>query len=414
MKKYLLFLFIMTTLEYGHAQDNRLSGREPSKKFRFSSGSYFPEQNIAQANAAYPFSHPRYNLTDIRNGGWQQRTRENERTQPKKTRSQSVSRFTIKVYSGNGFLTPGSYRIQSNNNVSYGLSDPNGVIQFRDTTIKTQSKKGIGGGFRFGGGIGFALNDFLSIGVDAEYQKGDRVSNSLATSVDAYHYASSDDEMSYHAITLTPHVIFKALAKPKYFIYNRLGILFTLPFNLNTSGHSITTRSTSWPPVTASDSVSGYWLIENKSYNQTYKIALGIGFNVAFGINFRLNNKWRMFGEVAGNFSGLSPSSAHYYSATKTKSTSYVAEYDYTVPPPYPFLGYSVGGYKNIDYVTTNTTYIKGGGTSNTEIYSPNTGLLGPDSEGYNQWGFEYAVKDKKFPVNMNAISINFGIIYRF
>src|SRR5205814_510234 len=127
----------------------------------------------------------------------------------------------IKFYGGYGFFTPGSYSVSSSAGFQWYSTD----YISHDTSVKTQAERGIGAGLRLGFGIGLVQNDFLNFGIDAEYQHQNTIENSINIFVDSSNYAFAHDEMSYTAITLTPHVTFKALARPKFFLYNKLGIL---------------------------------------------------------------------------------------------------------------------------------------------------------------------------------------------
>src|ERR1700693_4621113 len=71
---------------------------------------------------------------------------------------QEGSNFYIKVFAGYGILTPGAYRLVSES-ISFTAGAPTNI------TVT----KGLGSGLKYGGGLGFILNDFLNLGVDAEY-----------------------------------------------------------------------------------------------------------------------------------------------------------------------------------------------------------------------------------------------------
>jgi len=303
------------------------------------------------------------------------------------SKAKIFSNFFVKLYGSYGFLTPGSYSVQSTNNITF--YDKNG--DQHDTTIQSQGTKGIGGGFRFGVGIGYVLNDFLNFGIDAEYLIGAKLTNSLSSLSDSgYFYSSARDEMNYKAITLSPHIIFKALAKPKYFIYNKLGILLTLPYTLKTSGNSLSSWTYNWQPGVVDSSFKSS-SNKNSTYAGKYKISLGIGFNVAFGVNFRVGNNLRAFGEIFGNFSALSPSSSQVVTTTNQSDSIY--------------RNNQLALVSNTTYSTGNTIYQKEGLTTNhliKDIQVPGGRTL------------TYAAQDKKFTVNMNVMGTNAGIIYRF
>jgi len=384
MKRIVVIFFLFLSVNYARSQDFELRDNEHVQK----KSVVFNDQKIKIIYDGFLNSMPNSKTTSF-----------DFYKKSKEYTTGFFSKFYIKLYGGYGFFTPGSYRVQSLATVSY--RDQNNDINY--INIQTQSRKGIGAGVRIGGGIGSALNDFLNIGIDAEYQKGGKITNSLATATNEFNYNSTFDEMYYTASTLTPHIIFKALAKPNYFIYNKLGIVFTLPFTLNTSGQSSSSVTNSSWPANASDSNTSSRSITNIAYEGKYKISLGIGFNVAFGVNFRMNDHLRIFGEVFGNFSALSPSRSTVNSISNYMDSSYEGIYDNN--SPYDLLYYQTSA-STYPYTTTyNTTYVKSGGTSDRGIYLT----------GYNGSIPNYLdnAKKQKFTANVNAIGINVGIIYR-
>lgn len=406
MKQYLLFLSIIFFIEDANAQDKVFLKAPVSKESTAPSLSYGNERNINLYAGYYssPFMQ-RKGLYGIKKS-LQETANLQTTTNQLAKHSEFFSKFYLKPYIGYGIFSPGSYRVQSINLISYFDQDN----RYHDTSFQTQSAKGIGGGLRFGGGIGYVLNDFLNMGIDVEFQKGVKLKNSLSTSLTPYNYNSTYDEIHYKAITITPHAIFKALAKPNYFIYNKLGILFTLPYSLHTSGNAVNSQGSSWPPVTAADSTSSTLSVRQTNYEGNYKISLGIGFNVAFGISMRLNSKFRMFGELFGNFSALNPKSSQVATKTDYKYSRYDLQYDYNTDPA-TVLGYTLGGFHQIGSSVENTRYQKGGVTKRTQD-SYNYTYNGPDEP--SSYDETISSQDKRFIVNMNALGINFGITYRF
>ncbi|MEP6596219.1 MAG: hypothetical protein ABJA71_09740 [Ginsengibacter sp.] len=325
----------------------------------------------------------------------------------KKTLNNFIRKLFIKFYGGYGFFTPGSYSVSSLNSI--GWTKPDGIGH--DTTVKTQAKRGIGGGSRFGFGIGLIQNDFLNIGLDAEYQHRNNLKNSLNTLVDDVNYATATDEMKYTAITLTPHVIFKALARPKFFIYNKLGILLTLPFTLSTSGNSGKSSITRLPHsdvFISADSTYRDVLLTmsdggNSSYDTKYKMSLGIGLNVTFGINFRVTNKVRVFTEIFGNYSALSPASSLSSSYSKQHQSAAIDTTNFH---------FEIFSNKFSGTSTNYTTYKKGGAIAlGISQYQD----LGIDSEGYSQYkSSATGGTSHKYTINMAVLGVNVGFIYRF
>ncbi|MEP6596217.1 MAG: hypothetical protein ABJA71_09730 [Ginsengibacter sp.] len=397
MKKYLFFISLICVTENVSAQDLALSKQQIYKPSFLQAKFLDAEKNIFMRNTGGHYSKK----TELKKA-----TFENVSVQSLSSKGLFFSKFYIKMYGGYGIFSPGSYRVQSKNDIIF--FDQNNT--FHDTTIQTQGNKGIGGGLRFGGGLGYVLNDFLNVGVDIEYQKTVKLKNTLSTAIDQNNYTSTYDEIHYKAITITPHTIFKALAKPNYFIYNKLGILFILPYSLHTSGNAVNFQGSHWP-VGSSDSALSKLTVQRMNYEGNYKISLGIGFNVGFGINIRLSNKLRLFSELFGNFSALAPSSSQVITTSDyTYSAFTPGNYDYSTDPV-TVLNYVPWGYKQISSSVENTKYQKGGATMRRQTsYSSVFG--NPDEPSYYYETIE--TRDKRFTVNMNAIGINCGITYRF
>ncbi|HZK63312.1 MAG TPA: hypothetical protein VFC34_04155, partial [Puia sp.] len=212
---------------------------------------------------------------------------------------------------------------------------------------------------RFGGGIGVIVSDFLNIGADVEYLSGATLkSNTSYLNPGGYSYISSQ-QISYTALSVTPHVIFKALSKPDYLIYNKLGILLNLPMDLNK-----TQKESSF-----NNAIAYTYSADRKS---TYKVGLTVGLNVALGVQVRLTDKLRGYAEIFGNYLVLSPTR---YDETSVQITN--------------------GVITNSDL---HITYIKSGQTSN----STNGNTVTATS----------SVSGNTF--NMNTLGINIGIAYRF
>jgi len=154
-------------------------------------------------------------------------------------------------------------------------------------------------------------------------------------------------------------VIFKAVSKPDYLIYNKLGLLLNLPTELQKTQYD-----SSYSNTVAEK------LIENKS--GTYKVGLTAGLNVALGVQMRLTDKLRGYAEVFGNYLILSPDT---YDETN--------EYVHNEVP----------------------------GTQLTKIKFIKSGALSNTSDGTTNNITTYVHNDI---FNMNSIGINIGITYRF
>ncbi|MEO6730831.1 MAG: hypothetical protein ABIN01_06415 [Ferruginibacter sp.] len=164
--------------------------------------------------------------------------------------------------------------------------------------------KGLGEGYRFGAGLSYILNDFINIGMDIDYFKStiQKVRDSTfrenltapgSGQPDDYKYEERTT-ISYDAtlISLTPNITFKAISRPKWFIYNKLGAILTFrPNSLQEDMTDVKVHKARQGVVrdSASLSIKRYeWDIKKPS----------LGFMGAFGIQVKLAEKIRAFGEL--------------------------------------------------------------------------------------------------------------------
>jgi hypothetical protein len=264
-------------------------------------------------------------------------------------RSQAVSSGTqlyVKLFGGYGVLTPGSFRLASFTN--------QGMIG-----STSQSKQGLGTGVRAGGGIGVIVSDFINIGADAEYLAGTSLSsNTNYSSASSYSFISQT-KINYTALSIVPHIIFKAVSKPGYLIYNKVGVIVNLPMELKRTEFDSSFSKT-----------ANYYYSARK--NGVSKIGLTLGLNVALGVQVRVTDKLRAFSELFGNYLVLSPTN---YDENRVEINN--------------------GKSSTSDF---HTKYIKEGETSTTTSGTSTFTTV--------------AVNGNTF--NMNALGVNIGLSYRF
>lgn len=122
-------------------------------------------------------------------------------------------------------------------------------------TVYQTPWKGLGDGFKVGGGLTYVLSDFINIGVDVDYFK-----TSLQKTRDSSYYEllatsapGGPNEYNYNErktvnyeeklVTITPVITFKAFSRPKWFLYSKLGGIITLtPGNSQTETSDISSR----------------------------------------------------------------------------------------------------------------------------------------------------------------------------
>ncbi len=257
----------------------------------------------------------------------------------------SESKFYVKAYGGYGLITPGSYKLLSSSNA--GGASGNSSL----------SKAGLGAGIRAGGGIGVIISDFLNIGADVEYLSGSSLKSNTAYLPPAGYSFISKTQIKYTSLSITPHVVFKALSKPDYLIYNKFGVLLNLPMTIKRTEFD-------------SSFNTNYNYSANKA--GTYKVGLTAGLSVALGVQLRLTDKLRGFAELFGNYLVLSPTN---FDENRIEVTN--------------------GKTVNSDY---HIIFIKDGQTSNTTSGNSTTSTT--------------SVYGNTF--NMNAVGINIGVTYRF
>jgi hypothetical protein len=231
---------------------------------------------------------------------------------------ESEPNFYVKIFGGYGILTPGAFKLTSTSTTSFSVGST-----------------GLGAGLHFGGGLGYILNDFLNLGVDAEYLKGNDLTAS-STYSGVLGSGSSHSKIPYSVLSIIPNITFKALSKPGYLIYTRIGILITAQTKSSSIVYDSSDLIINHPnPIVASNT------------NTTYTYSVNVGVQAALGLQFHITGNLRGFVELVGNYLPITP----------TSSTA-VAVINYYNSGP-TFVSTST--------TTTQTSYKKSGNTGNNE-----------------------------------------------
>ncbi|HVM86755.1 MAG TPA: hypothetical protein VMT76_01115 [Puia sp.] len=257
---------------------------------------------------------------------------------------QSSPGFYVKVYGGYGLLTPGSY----NGGASYNSSS--------STSSFSTPSNGLGGGLHFGGGIGIILNEFLNVGIDAEYLKGKDIKTTSLYQASDY-YSISNNKISHNVTSIIPNVTFKAISKPAYYIYTRIGIVLAVSTNITTT-YNDSSNNTSTTPNTV------YTYVQSGKY--TTKLSFGT--SAAIGVQFNISGNLKGFAELVG-----------YYLPSSPSSYTYNYNYQYTGPSP-------SNGSGSVTY-----NYVKSGDYTGSSPYNT-----------------------PKITNNINYIGLNLGVAYKF
>ncbi|GAA4395318.1 hypothetical protein GCM10023187_02060 [Nibrella viscosa] len=183
-----------------------------------------------------------------------------------------VSPIYLKVYGYYGPLTPGSLLSSTYSNNATG-----------GQTFKT-TRFGLGAGARAGIGIGFIASDFINLGLDADWLFADKLKRENATSYNNFTY-SNTITTNLQVASLVPNITFKALARPSYYIYNRLGIMVGAVLTYEQVINELNTG----PKVSPTTGVYRWRFSKN---------SLALGYQAALGVQFHLSETLRGFVEL--------------------------------------------------------------------------------------------------------------------
>ena len=212
------------------------------------------------------------------------------------------SKWFVRVYGSFGLATPASYQLPPS--ISY-----NSTASQRQSSFKT-SKNGLGQGVRAGLGLGYIVSDFINLGIDADmyWSVGDIVANygyqysasngAIGDSV-KYQY-SSNEGVTATMINLMPNITFKAISKPNFYIYNRLGICIGLSTqvkytNVTADYQQLDYNSPNPPNLLNPRTIISENVVDKES---EYRGGLSWGYFASLGVQAKLTQQLRVFAEV--------------------------------------------------------------------------------------------------------------------
>ncbi|GAB3318835.1 hypothetical protein GCM10027299_10860 [Larkinella ripae] len=192
----------------------------------------------------------------------------------------------IKVYGFYGLITPGAqFRTSSSLNMAGAA-----------TSYKVNTR-GLGAGPRAGAGVGVIVSDFINLGIDADVLIGEKLTNDNVYVGSNYTYTSTSS-VQFKVLSVIPNITFKALSRPSFYIYNRLGLVGGFVLDYATTSNSLNTPNT-----------GNKTIYENRDEYQ--KNTLAVGYQAALGIQFRISQRLRGFAEVVGYNQSFQPKEAH-------------------------------------------------------------------------------------------------------
>ncbi|MDO3628186.1 hypothetical protein [Mucilaginibacter sp. BT774] len=193
------------------------------------------------------------------------------------------SKISINLYGGYGFIDPAGDYFTTTGDVHNGANNGN---QTSSTTAFTRTKEALGNGAHMGIGVSYALNSFISIGIDADYLTGKK---KAAQNIPADTLTGSFNS-THSVLSIIPNVSFKLAGKGKYNLYNTLGIIVAVKTKFDYNDYAQKAQDQ------AADSYRYHYGV-----NTGVKDALGVRIDVAKNI--------QVFAEVSGYFLSVKPTS---------------------------------------------------------------------------------------------------------
>jgi hypothetical protein len=268
------------------------------------------------------------------------------------------SKLFVKAYANYGFSLASSFKVS-----------PYSATYFEGGYTQKTNNKGLGKGPSIGIGIGYIVNDFLTIGLDLDKYSGSIKSTETSSSNGGGTINNSTLTMESDMFVLTPNVTFKAIAQPKFFVYNRIGIAVGIANKL--------TQKARYEFIDEPNNQFSYTATEHE-----YEGGKPLGFRSALGIQFKLSDKIRAYSEVQFSHITYSPKK-------RVMKGGEILEATQTKPQPIKLEDLKTI-YKDTEYVDEIT-----------RKWSDPTNNDAPAQE-------------TKFRIPFTSLSLGVGLVYRF
>lgn len=179
-----------------------------------------------------------------------------------------------------------------------GANTPMKTVEYSNPT------KGLGDGFRFGIGASYVINDFLNVNFDFDYFRSTiskvrdstfhQINQPMTNNTADEYFYSERNTISYAAtlLSFTPSVTFKAISKPTWFLYNKLGAVITVRPNSLQEDRTDTRTRLGW---------QGFYKDSASTVSKKYEWGIrnpAFGFMGAFGGQVKLKDKIRLYAEL--------------------------------------------------------------------------------------------------------------------
>ncbi|WP_153797997.1 hypothetical protein [Foetidibacter luteolus] len=210
-------------------------------------------------------------------------------------------RFYLNYHGGYGMAIGSSYGYFPDNINSVSVRQIEGNEPVKSTTYR-ENTKGLGTGFRLGIGAYYAVNDFINVGLDVDYFQ-----SSITKTKDSSFYMITTTEgmvmeqqfngrstNTYNArvFTLSPGIIFKAITRPGWYLYNKIGV---------TAAFGMKVKQTERENNSMQMGIDGSFKDSAAAISKEYKYSINspaMGFNAGLGAQFKLFERARCFAEL--------------------------------------------------------------------------------------------------------------------
>lgn len=204
-------------------------------------------------------------------------------------------KFFVSVHSGYAVGLGSTFKFYPDDITSIAVEQVNNQTPTETVNYKSTTK-GLGDGFRYGAGLSYILNDYINVGFEFDYFRStisrSRDSSFHNSGTTEYKY-NQHSEITYDAtlLTLSPTITFKAISRPKFYIYNKIGAVLTYRPNSIQKNTVVETRQFNGEPSSNSttDAYTRYeWGIKKPA----------LGFMASVGAQLKLSEKVRAFSEI--------------------------------------------------------------------------------------------------------------------
>ena len=213
------------------------------------------------------------------------------------------SRFILNVHSGYAFGMGSTFKYYPDDITSVRMAQVGSGAPTKSVTYSAPTK-GLGQGLRFGAGISYILNDFINVGLDVDYFRSTISKTKDSTfsqmnvpggisGMDLYYY-NERNKTSYTAtlFTFSPNITFKAITKPNWYLYNKLGAIITVGPNSTQRDSKVTNERIGWQGLVRESASVNVKTFDWDSKNPAFGFMGGVGAQV------KLSKRVRAYGEV--------------------------------------------------------------------------------------------------------------------